>query len=291
MQIGLWHAENRWDEMGSAAYLEAASSAGKVEDAGKGKAPEYLDTINFGDSVVISEEKKKEAFPIPWGFLVGWWLWGLSYIFPLDGTANVSPTPYGIVATVVCLAVSFVASVPMSDAVMNRLPKKKKILSLAFLIGWIVLGIMSSLDVMEQITNGTVYDSKDIGLAWTFCLLGPFTVILSQKILFESRKMGTLWEGSGKPNFHPIVYNMGGPLFVWGWFFLFMGTCAYPASVKEDDIYAQPESGHPTIPLFLNWRTLIAFAGGCAMVPVVRFLDYSHDEDGPWCGEGWYSNS
>ena len=25
--------------------------------------------------------------------------------------------------------------------------------------------------------------------------------------------------------------------------------------------------------------------GGCAMVPVVRFLDYSHDEDGPWCGE------
>merc|ERR1712012_1425175 len=43
--------------------------------------------------------------------------------------------------------------------------------------------------------------------------------------------------------------------------------------------------GHPTIPLFLNLRTLVAFAGGCAMVPVVRFLDYSHDEDGPWCGE------
>merc|ERR1712117_21492 len=129
---------------------------------------------------------------------------------------------------------------------MNRLPKKKKILSLAFLIGWIVLGIMSSLDVMQQITSGP--DSKDIGLAWTFCMLGPFTVIQSQKILFESRKMGTLWEGSGKPNFHPIVYNMGGPL-------------------------------------FMGWRTLVAFAGGCAMVPVVRFLDYSHDEDGPWCGE------
>ena len=39
MQIGLWYAENRWDEMGSTAYLEAASSAGKVEEAGKGKAP------------------------------------------------------------------------------------------------------------------------------------------------------------------------------------------------------------------------------------------------------------
>ena len=39
------------------------------------------------------------------------------------------------------------------------------------------------------------------------------------------------------------------------------------------------------IPFFLNWRTLLAFLGGCAMVPVVRFLDYSHDEDGPWLGE------
>ena len=39
MQIGLWYAENRWDEMGSTAYLEAASSAGKVEESGKGKAP------------------------------------------------------------------------------------------------------------------------------------------------------------------------------------------------------------------------------------------------------------
>ena len=74
----------------------------------------------------------------------------MSYLFPLNGTSDVNPTPYGMVATVVCFGVSFVASVPMSDAVMNRLPKKKKILSLAFLIGWIILGIMSSLDVMEQ---------------------------------------------------------------------------------------------------------------------------------------------
>ena len=270
--------------MGSKAYLEAASAAGKVEGAGKGKAPEDLDLINFGDSVVIPDDKKKEAFPVPWGFLVGWWLWGISYIFPLDGSYNVSPTPYGIVALVVCVGVSFVASVPMSDAVMNRIPKKKKILSLAFLLGWILLGIMSSLDVMQQINAGDDDDTKDIGLAWTLCLLGPFTVILSQKILFESRKMGTLWEGSGKPNFHPIVYNMGGPLFVWGWFFFFMGSCGMPAAIDQDTTKLS-EAGHPVVPLFLNWRTLLAFAGGCAMVPVVRFLDYSHDEDGPWCGE------
>ena len=203
----------------------------------------------------------------------------MSYIFPLDGTYDVNPTIPGIIATVVCVAVSFVASIPMSNAVMNRRPKMKKILSLLFLLGWIALGVTSSLDVMIQLEAGD--DSKDIGLVWTFCMLGPFTVILSQKILFESRKMGTKWEASGKPNFHPIVYNMGGPLFVWGWFFLLLGTCAVPAMTNLDDIYSLPAV---SIPLFLNWRTFLAFFGGCAMVPIVRFLDYSHDEDCPWKG-------
>ena len=102
-------------------------------------------------------------------------------------------------------------------------------------------------------------------------MLGPFTVILSQKILFESRKMGTLWEESGKPNFHPIVYNMGGPLFVWGWFYLFMGTSAIPALINLDDIYSIPSG---TLPLFLNWRTLVAFAGKIQICPTKTSTHY-----------------
>ena len=171
----------------------------------------------------------------------------------------------------------------MSDAVMNRLPEKKKQLSLAFLVCWVALGITSALDVVAQLDGGQ--GPKGRGLVWTFCMLGPFTVILSQKILFESRKMGTLWETSGKPNFNPIVYNMGGPLFVWGWFCLLLGTSGVPGVVNLDDLYGQSGSKAIHLPLFLNLRTLTAFLGGCCMVPVVRFLDYSHDLDGPWCGE------
>ena len=147
---------------------------------------------------------------------------------------------------------SFVASVPMSDAVMNRLPTKKKTLSLAFLMGWITLGVVSALDVNTQLKASNP-------MAWTLCLLGPLTVILSQKILFESRKMGTLWEEQGKPNFRPVVYNMGGPLFVWGWFYFWMGSCGVPALMNT----ASPYAGLPktVLPLFFNWRTIVAFAG------------------------------
>ncbi|KAL3922558.1 MAG: hypothetical protein SGILL_002143 [Bacillariaceae sp.] len=163
----------------------------------------------------------------------------------------------------------------MSDAVMNRHPKKKMVLSLFFLLGWIALGVMSSLDILAQL------DLPRSGVVWVLCMLGPFTIILSQKILFGARKMGTLWEASGKPSFHPIVYNMGGPLFVWGWFFFFLGTSGIPDTV---DVQANDINVAQILPLFLNWRTLVAFVGGCAMVPVVRFLDYSHDEGGAWVG-------
>ena len=95
--------------------------------------------------------------------------------------------------------------------------------------------------------------------------------------------MGTLWEESGKPNFNPIVYNMGSPLFVWGWFFFWLGICCVPATVDTADIYPDiPDRTY--LPLFLNWRTAVAFFAGCGMVPVVGFLDYSHDLDAPWCG-------
>ena len=61
---------SRWDEMGSAAYLEVAAKK-LQQKVSAGMTPEELDNINFGDKVVIPEDKKKEAFPVPWGFLVG----------------------------------------------------------------------------------------------------------------------------------------------------------------------------------------------------------------------------
>ena len=71
MQVGLWRAELRWDQLGSAAFLEAALKEDQGENASGGMTPEELADIDFGDNVVITEDKKKEAFPVPWGFLVG----------------------------------------------------------------------------------------------------------------------------------------------------------------------------------------------------------------------------
>ena len=77
---------------------------------------------------------------------------------------------------------------------------------------------------------------------------------------------------------------MGGPLFVWGWFILWMGISCVPMNVSKHDIY--PDIPHRAyLPLFLNWRTSLSFFAGCGMIPVVGFLDYAHDLNAMWLGE------
>merc|ERR1719203_1240144 len=60
-----------------------------------------------------------------------------------------------------------------------------------------------SFEQVEQVVgprpSSIQLDSPAQALVWSLCMLGPITIIMSQKILFGSRKMGTLWEESGKP--------------------------------------------------------------------------------------------
>ena len=77
-------------------------------------------------TVTIPQNELTAAFPVPWDFLLGWWIWGLSYLLTIDGTAAIAPTSYGTAALLVCFFVRYVASLPMSDAVMHRLTDKKK---------------------------------------------------------------------------------------------------------------------------------------------------------------------
>jgi len=163
----------------------------------------------------------------------------MSYLFPMNPTKDIDPSPFGIAACVaiVCFAISYVASVPMSDAVMTRNGPKKKKLSLIFLLGWITLGVMSGLDVASDKN----LDKSHAGSRCLCIMFGPFTVILSQKILFGARKTGTFWDEKGTPNFNPIVYSMGGPLFVWGWFMFWIGTCGTP-QLMGIDTFTKPSA-------------------------------------------------
>jgi len=258
---GVWYVDRTWDEQGSAAYNRVVMDEGRTDD------------------IVIPEADLDAAFPFPWAFIMGWVILGISYLFSPNVDEKEVSWP-GIICLFLCIALGVIASVPMGDAVRNRNPPKKKQLGLMFVTSWILLSIFSSMDADGSLRSG--------GLSLVLCFLGAFCIIASMKILWKFRKMGDTWEQEGKPNPNPVVYNMGGPLFVFGWFLFWLGQTARDT---EDGAFffhvdCTVEGADCGIPIFFNVRTALCFFAGCGMVPVVMMLDYAHDEGAEYVGFG-----
>ncbi|MBT4385055.1 hypothetical protein HOD30_04900 [Candidatus Peregrinibacteria bacterium] len=232
---GVWYVDRTWDEKASAAY----------ERTNGNPSDKDLDT----------------AFPFPIAFILGWIIFAAAYLFPLNGGTTLDFNPLNIAAIVFSLLLAVVASVPMGDAVRHRKAGKKMKLSMMFVLSWLGLTITSGLSV------GTGAS------AFIFGGLGAIFIIASMKLLWKYRKMGDSWEQDGKPNPNPIVYNMGGPLFVLGWFFFWISMSGTTGASGDLEIY-------------FNLRTTLAFFAGCGMVPIVMMLDYAHDEGGKYIGLG-----
>ena len=153
---------------------------------------------------------------------------------------------WNTIAAGFCLALGVIASVPMGEAVRNRQAKKKAILGMMFVLSWVALSVSTGLG------NNNLFGC----MYW--CFIGAITIIASMKVLWKNRKMGDTWEQEGKPNPNPVVYNLGGPLFVFGLFLFWIGMAA-----TNQDIDATVTG---SIPLYLNFKTFCAFFAGCGMV-------------------------
>jgi hypothetical protein len=245
LMMGVWYVDRTWDEKGAAAYERAKAKNNNKKD------------------VTIPEEDLDEAFPFPIAFLLGWVIFAASYLFSTDGGTVLNFDPFNLGAIVFSLILAAAASVPMGDAVRYRKGGKKKKLSMVFVLSWLGLTVTSGL-------------ATDIG-ATAFILggIGAVCIIASMKLLWKYRKMGDSWEQEGRPNSNPIVYNMGGPLFVLGWFLFWISM----AGTTEGTI----DSG---LPIYFNLRTALAFFAGCGMVPIVMMIDYAHDEGSKYVGLG-----
>ena len=123
---GVWHVDRTWDEKGSKAYERAKKDSS-------------------GGTVTIPTKDLDDAFPFPWAFLLGWAMFAISFLFPVDGSTAIVTSP-SILAAVGCsLALGVIASVPMGEAVRNRNGPRKAMLGMLFLLFWILLTVASSL--------------------------------------------------------------------------------------------------------------------------------------------------
>lgn len=240
---GVWHVDRAWDEDGSRAF-------------------ERFKDQNDATTATSLESALDAALRPPVLFVVGWILFGASYLFPRGGGTSLDFTAGSLVAVVSALALAVVGSVPMADAVRNRKARNKMALSALFAMFWLLLSIFTSIE------------DDAPGAVWAFAIAGMLSIIMAMMMLWKYRKMGTSWEEDGVPNPNPVVYNLGGPMFVFGWFLFWVAA----VSTKE--------SGAGDVVLHLDWRTAVTFASGLAIVPAVFLVDHAHDEGAEFVGFG-----
>lgn len=243
LMVGVWYVDGRWDERGTRIYKHLYP--------------------NPSSETKLDYNAFKPALVFPWGFILGWNMIGFSHLLNTTGLQASIP---GMFAFFFCFLLGIVASHPMAEAVRTRNEEKKKLLSLLFILSWMMLAIFSGLTD----ESGTI-KARCEGLSLLFCCVGAFTIIMSMKILWQHRKMGDHWEIHGRPNPKPVVYSMGGPMFLFGFAMYWFGMNA------EGVRFVNCEYESCGFPVFINWRTFLALVSGCGMVPVVMMVDYSHD--------------
>ena len=179
---GVWKADRTWDEKGSQAFERAKVSLKRES----------------GAPVEIPSEELDRAFPFPWAFLLGWALYGLANLFSSDGGGpwwTVDINARSVASLAISLALGWIASVPMGEAVRFRDAGKKQKLSLLFVASWLLLTALGG------------PEGEHILLALR--AVGAIMIIASMKVLWKYRKMGDSWERDGVPNSNPVVYNAG----------------------------------------------------------------------------------
>lgn len=180
---GVWRADRTWDEKGSQAYERAKLALKR----------------NAGTPVEIPPAELDRAFPFPWAFVLGWVLYGVANLFSATAADGepfaVDISASSIASVVISLALGWIASVPMGEAVRYRDANKKQKLSLMFVASWLLLTALGG--------------PEDEPILLALRAVGAIMIIASMKVLWKYRKMGDTWERDGVPNSNPVVYNAG----------------------------------------------------------------------------------
>mmetsp|Transcript_9057 Transcript_9057/g.25098 ORF Transcript_9057/g.25098 Transcript_9057/m.25098 type:complete len:272 (+) Transcript_9057:813-1628(+) len=89
-------------------------------------------------------------------------------------------------------------------------------------------------------------------------------------ILWKARLVGDTFDSEGRVNPQPVLYNFGGPVLMFGWFWYWIGMNAM--------LYIQVGSFTPYLHVYMGLRLFFAMLGAVFIVAVTWFVGYALDE-------------
>ena len=230
--VGTWRSERKWDERATQIDPESDYKSMQEEE----------------------EDDWDTTRGISWLTVLGWVLLALSHTLERHLLLGVDHSFLVPVTVLITLSIGAVQTFLMRKAVAERKLGEHKF----FFISTLGLGI-----ILEGILCGFI----DPDAPWWPAPMGGVCIALAPLAIWKDRKMGMIWQHEAKANPNPILYNFGGPLLIFGWFWFFIGM---NATLGAPD--------YMFLPLYFSTRTFLAYLGVVAVIAATFLSLNANDE-------------
>lgn len=279
--FGQWQADKIWDDT---VFVEgpmhndsdddpdrttnaaAASTANDVAAAATeivDSAYVYMDSTYraITDQKGIEYERIHKLYTGPSGFslcvaILGWCLLCISFLLECHMIPNTWHISFLTVTHfIVGLILAFIQTMLLPLAIRHRtVHVHVHFFTLALFCCYAILGVL------------LVFDRNESPV-W-LPIVATISIAIAPNLLWYCRKRGDTYDRVAILTPRPVMYNVGGPLLITGWFMLWIAM----NYVREEN----PDRGY--LPIYMTSRTAVAFEGMITIFAAYWATGYAHDE-------------
>lgn len=260
--VGGWRADRIWDEIVDVEepVADIATAASVIMDS----AMEYMDTAYRAatDPGGADYKRVNKLFAGPRGMslaiaVAGWLLLATSFLLNCHQFSGWHVSAISVAAFLMVLLIAVVQSVILPLAINDRtVHEHTNFFTTTLFCSYVGLGVLMVFD-----RNSAPY--------W-LCLVGAGSIAVAPNLLWFCRKRGDTYDRASVPNPRSVLYNIGGPLLVAGWFMFWVAM-----NCMEDPYQ---EAVGKFLPVYWTSRTAVAYEGALAIFAAYWASGYAQDE-------------
>lgn len=258
--VGSWRADRIWDEtvdVDEPIVTDVATAASEILES----AYEYMDSAYRAVTNPSGADFKRvnNLFAGPAGFSLsiagaGWLLFAISFLLDCHQFSGWNVSLISFLAFLVVILIAVVQTVILPLAIHDRsVHEHSHFFTTTLFCSYALLGVLMMLD-----RNDAPY--------W-LSLVGAGAIAVAPNLLWFCRKRGDTYDRAAVMNPRPVLYNIGGPLLVAGWFMFW---------VAMNCMEGNPDNRN--LPVYWTSRTAVAYEGALAILAAYWATGYAQDE-------------
>jgi len=252
-----WQWERKWEQCGPE-QSKAPSKSSKSTKDDEASSSDYQNMEEGDDPTGFAISFQGEKLPPYNKFaMFGWICLAVSHLFPRWAWIGIQFSWLNISVMFLILLVGYVQAVFIPKAIVERQYSAKSNLWNSIVIGGsFLVGIL------------TYFQNTAVPLF--AAPLGALAVAFAPMLLWKARLVGDTFDSEGRINPQPVLFNFGGPLLMFGWFWYWVGMNVM--------LFFEVGSWTPHLRIYVGMRMGLAMIGAVLIVFVYWATGYALDE-------------